>query len=107
MSLKLRNGNVAIKLLEPNEKTPGGIFIPGTVRKGILQYGRVIDAGPGEIVQGKFVDMDLKKDDEIIFDSSHSEPVSIDGQLTYICNMVDVIAIVNPRHLSVVPKAKE
>lgn len=102
MHLRLRNGNVAIELLEPEAQTPGGIFIPQTVRQGVLQYGKIVAAGPGELIQGQFVENDLKKGDEVIFDSSHSEPVKIDGQTTYICNMVDVVATVR-KNLSVVP----
>lgn len=106
MYLRMRNGNVAIELLEEQSKTPGGIFIPQTVRKGILQYGKIFAVGPGELVQGKFIEMDLKKDDEVVFDSSHSEPVQIDGKTVYVCNMVDVIATVSAKHLSVVPPQK-
>jgi chaperonin GroES len=105
MYLKLRNGNVAIELLEPESKTPGGIFIPQTVRQGILQYGKIVAAGPGELVQGQFIENDLKKGDEVIFDSSHSEPVKVDGKMNYICNMVDVVATVK-KNLSVVPDKK-
>lgn len=107
MHLRMRNGNVAIELLEEQETTPGGILIPQTVRKGILQYGKVFAVGPGELIQGKFIEMDLKKDDEVIFDSGHSEPVKIDGKTIYICNMVDVIATVSAKHLSVVPEVKK
>lgn len=103
MYLKMRNGNVAIELLSPRDKTPGGIIIPNTAREGILRYGKIVAAGPGELVQGQFIEMDLKIDDEVVFDSSHSEPVIVDGNTTYVCNMVDVIAIVQAKHLSVVP----
>lgn len=106
MYLKMRNGNVAIELLAPRDKTPGGIIIPNTAREGILRYGRIIAAGPGELVQGQFIDMDLKIGDEVVFDSSHSEPVIVDGNTTYVCNMVDVLAVVQVKHLSVVPDAK-
>lgn len=103
MYLKLRNGNVAIELLEPDTMTSGGIFIPQNIRRGILQYGKVVAAGPGELIQGKFIENDLKKGDEVIFDSSHSEPVQVDGKTNYICNMVDVVGVIN-KNLSVVPE---
>ena len=76
MYLKMRNGSVAIELLEPEEKSKGGIFIPITVRQGKLQFGKIVEAGPGELVQGQMVEMDLKKGDDIIFDASHSIFVS-------------------------------
>jgi chaperonin GroES len=106
MYLKMRNGSVAIELLEPEEKSKGGIFIPITVRQGKLQFGKIVEAGPGELVQGQMVEMDLKKGDDIIFDASHSEPLTVDGKTLYICNMVDVIATVKAKRLSVVPACK-
>lgn len=106
MKIKMRNGNVAIKLSAPQDKTRGGIYVPTTVRQGILQLGRIIAAGPGELVQGQFVEMDLQIEDEVVFDTSHSEPLVIDGETVYICNMVDVVATVSGKYLSVVPKAK-
>jgi co-chaperonin GroES (HSP10) len=51
--------------------------------------------------------MDLKKGDEVIFDISHTEPVLIDADQLFICNMVDVIAVVSAKHLSVIPGAKQ
>jgi chaperonin GroES len=103
MHIRMRNGNVAIQLMNEQSVTPGGIVIPQSVKRGILQYGKVFSVGPGELIQGKFIEMDLKKDDEVIFDSSHSEPVQIDRNTIYICNMFDVIATVSAKHLSVVP----
>jgi chaperonin GroES len=107
MQLKMRNGNVAIELLTPQDKTMGGIFIPTTVRQGNLRFGKVVEVGPGELVQGQMVEMDLKKGDEVIFDISHTEPVLIDADQLFICNMVDVIAVVSAKHLSVIPGAKQ
>jgi len=107
MHLKMRNGNVAIELLAPQEKTSGGIYIPTNVSQGKLQYGKIVEAGPGELVQGQFVDMDLKKGDEVIFDSSRTEQIEIEGIRLHICNMVDIIATVNAKHLSVIPGAKQ
>jgi len=106
MKLKMRNGNVAIELVAPNDKSRGGIYIPTTVRQGILQLGKIIAAGKGELVQGQFVEMDLNVGDEVVFDTSHSEPLVVDGNTVYVCNMVDVVATISGKHLSVVPDSK-
>jgi len=106
MYLKMRNGNVCIEPLGPNEKTPSGIFIPTTVRQGHLQMGKVISVGPGELVQGHKVEMDLKVGDDVIYDSSHSEPLTVDGKTVFVCNMVDIVATIAAKHLSIVPEAK-
>lgn len=106
MYMKMRNGNIAIIPLVPSDKTPSGLFIPHTAKEGMLRFGRIIEAGKGELVQGQFVECDLKKGDEVIFDISRSESVTVDGETYLICNMVDVIATVSAKHLSVVPPSK-
>lgn len=102
--IKMRNGNIALEELAADDRTTGGIYIPTTVgRKGSLRFGKVVETGPGELVQGVFVKVDFEKGQTVIFDVSRSEVIEIDNRKLTICNMVDVIAIVNAKHLSVVP----
>lgn len=109
MQIKMRNGNVALEELNSNEKTQGGIYIPTTVvRKGSLRYGKILETGPGELVQGVYLKMDVEKGQEVIFDASRTETIEVDGKKMTICNMVDIIAIVDSRdadikRLSIVP----
>jgi co-chaperonin GroES (HSP10) len=106
MIIKLRNGNVALEEIVAADRTTGGIYIPQTAAvRSHLRHGKVFDVGPGELVQGQFVKMDIEKGDDVIFDSSRSEVIEIDGKKLTICNMVDIIATVPARHLSVVPPA--
>ncbi|MFW9875221.1 MAG: co-chaperone GroES [Candidatus Thorarchaeota archaeon] len=106
MQYKMRNGLVAIELFKPEEKTPNGIIIPPIAQNNrkALQFGKVLAVGPGELVQGQFVEMDLKKNDEVVFDASRAESIQIDGNTLYICNMIDVVMTINAKHLSIVPK---
>lgn len=104
MQLNMRNGNVALKLLNPNNTTPGGIFIPETIKQGTLRLAKVLAAGPGEPVQGIMKECELKAGDEVVFDSSRSEPISVDGEEVFVCNMIDVLATISAKHLSVVKK---
>lgn len=106
MIIKMRNGNIALEELASDERTSGGIYIPNNVsRRGSLRHGRIVETGPGELVQGQFVTADFEKGQEVIFDVSRSETIEIDGKKLTICNMVDIIATVSAKHLSVVPTA--
>jgi co-chaperonin GroES (HSP10) len=106
MIIKMRNGNIALEELASDERTSGGIYIPTTAaRIGTLRHGRVVEVGPGELVQGQFVAVDFEKGQEVIFDVSRSETIEVDGKKLTICNMVDIIATVSAKHLSVVPTA--
>lgn len=105
MIIKMRNGNVALEMLAADQRSAGGIYIPTTaIQRGNLRHGRVVEVGPGEMVSGSFVDPKLDKGEEVIFDVSHSETIEVDGKKLTICNMVDIIATVSAKHLSVVPQ---
>jgi len=104
MYLKMRNGNLALEELASDEITSGGIYIPNTVsRKGNLKLGKVIEVGPGELIQGQFVKMDIEKGQKVVFDSSRTEIIELDNRKLTICNMIDVIATISEKHLSIVP----
>lgn len=106
MNLKMRNGNVAITI-QNNDigQSSGGIYLPQTSKPGNLRIGNIIEVGPGELIQGQFIKPELKKDDEVVFDASHAEPLLANGETIWICNMVDVIAIIKKQHLSIVSPA--
>jgi len=106
MYLKLRNGNVALQEVESKETTESGIIIPVTVKKGPIRIGKVIEVGPGELVQGQFVEMDLEKGQEVLFDYTKTGSVVLGEETYIICNMVDILGIISKTHLSVVPKKK-
>jgi co-chaperonin GroES (HSP10) len=105
MIIKMRNGNIALEEAAADERTTGGIYIPTTVgRKGSLRFGKVIETGPGELIQGLFVKVDFEKGQDVIFDASRSEIIEIEGKKLTICNMVDIIATISAKHLSIVPE---
>lgn len=108
MIIKMRNGNIALEETAANERTTSGLYIPQTVgHKGSLRFGKIVEVGPGELIQGTFVKADLDKGQEVIFDASRSEVIEVEGKKLTICNMIDVIAVVNAKHLSVVPPAPD
>jgi len=104
MIIKMRNGNVALEILAADQRSAGGLYIPPTaLQRGNLRHGRIVEVGPGEYVGGSFVDPKLEKGEEVIFDVSHSETIEVEGKKLTICNMVDIVATVAAKHLSVVP----
>ncbi len=57
---------VLVKRLGQEEKTAGGIIIPDVAKeKG--QTGKVMAVGPGKLVEGKTMAMQVKVDDIILF----------------------------------------
>lgn len=58
---------VVIKPLEREEKTPGGIILPDTVKEK-PQEGEVVAAGPGRVNDdGKRIPLDIKVGDKVIY----------------------------------------
>ena len=65
--LKPLGDRVVIRVLEQEEKTASGIFLPDTAKEKPSQ-GEVVAVGPGKVQDdGKRVALDVKVGDKIIF----------------------------------------
>ncbi|MDR5658578.1 co-chaperone GroES [Serpentinicella sp. ANB-PHB4] len=93
MSIKPLGDRVVIKKLEAEEKTQSGIFIPTTAKEQ-PQMAEVIAVGPGGVVEGKEVTMELKVGDKVIFSKYAGTEVKFEGTEYTILKQNDVLAIV-------------
>lgn len=93
MSIKPLGDRVVIKKLEAEEKTKSGIVLPGTAKEQ-PQMAEVLAVGPGGMVDGKEVKMELKVGDTVIFSKYSGTEVKLDGQEVTILRQNDVLAIV-------------
>lgn len=66
MKIRPLADRVVIKKLEAEEKTASGIVLPGTAKEQ-PQMAEVIEVGPGGMVDGKEITMELKVGDKVIF----------------------------------------
>ena len=83
-------------LIEPKEaetKTASGIYIPDTAKEK-PQQGKVIAVGPGGIVDGKEIKMEVKVDDKVIYSQYAGTHAKLDGQEYIIVRENDILAIV-------------
>ena len=84
---------VVVKRIEAEEKTAGGIFIPDTVKEK-PQEGEVVAVGPcGRNETGKFVPLDVKVGDRILFGKWSGSEVKIDGVEYLIMKESDVMGV--------------
>ncbi|MDO4553360.1 MAG: co-chaperone GroES [Bacillota bacterium] len=93
MNIKPLGDRVVIKRLEAEEKTKSGIVLP-TQAKEQPQMAEVIAVGPGGVVDGKEVKMEVKKGDVVIFSKYAGTEIKYEGEEYTILSQRDLLAIV-------------
>lgn len=93
MKIKPLADRIVIKMVEAEEKTKSGIILAGTAKEQ-PQMAEVVEVGPGGVVDGKEITMELKKGDKVIFSRYAGTEVKFEGQEYIILRQSDVLAIV-------------
>lgn len=93
MKIKPLCDRVVIKMLESEETTKSGIVLPGTAKEK-PQMAEVLEVGPGGIVDGKEVKMEVKKGDKVIYSKYAGTEVKLDGEEYIIVRQSDILAVV-------------
>ena len=84
---------VVVKQLEAEEKTKSGIILTGSAQEK-PQEAEVVAVGPGGMVDGKEVAMQVKVGDKVIFSKYSGTEVKIDDEEYIICKQSDILAII-------------
>ena len=93
MKFRPLHDRVALKRLDSESKTAGGIIIPDTAAEK-PQQGEVIAVGPGARGDdGKLVALELKKGDRVLFGKWSGTEVKIDGADILIMKESDVMGV--------------
>ncbi|AHM57047.1 10 kDa chaperonin [Peptoclostridium acidaminophilum DSM 3953] len=93
MKIRPLADRVVIKRLEAEEKTKSGIVLPGSAKEQ-PQMAEVVEVGPGGVVDGKEIKMELAKGDKVIFSKYAGTEVKIDGEEFTILRQSDILAVV-------------
>lgn len=91
MKIKPLADRVVIKMLESEETTKSGIVLAGTAKEK-PQIAEVVAVGPGGMVDGKEVVMELKVSDKVIISKYAGTEVKIDGEELTILRQSDILA---------------
>ncbi len=92
--LKPLGDRVVIRVLEQEEKTASGIFLPDTAKEKPSQ-GEVVAVGPGKLQDdGKRIALDVKVGDKIIFSKYAGTEVKFEGTKYLIVSERDILAII-------------
>ena len=93
MKLKPLCDRVVLKQLEAEETTKSGIVLPGTAKEK-PQQAEVISVGPGGLVDGKEVKMEVKPGDKVIYSKYAGTEVKLDDEEFIIVRQSDILAVV-------------
>lgn len=93
MTLKPLGDRVVLKQQVAEETTKSGIVIAGQTKEK-PQQAEVLAVGPGAVVDGKVVPMEVKVGDQVIFAKYSGTEVKLDDEEYIIVKQSDVLAIV-------------
>ena len=91
MNIKPLADRVVINMLEAEETTKSGIILAGTAKEK-PQIAEVVAVGPGGVVDGKEVVMELAVGDKVIMSKYAGTEVKLDGEEYIILRQSDVLA---------------
>jgi len=93
MKLVPLGDRVVIKALVAEETTKSGIVLPGQAKEK-PQQAEVVAVGPGGMIDGKEVTMQVKQGDKIIYSKYSGTEVKLEEEDLIIVKQSDILAII-------------
>lgn len=93
MTLKPLGDRVVLKQLDAEETTKSGIILAASAQEK-PQEAEVVAVGPGTIVDGQKVEMEVSIGDKVIYSKYSGTDVKLDGEAFIIVKQSDILAIV-------------
>lgn len=84
---------VVLKQVEAEETTASGIVLPGQAQEK-PQQAEVIAVGPGGVVNGKEVKMEVEVGNTVIYSKYAGTEVKVDGTEYIIVKQEDILAVI-------------
>ena len=93
MKIKPLADRVVVKMVEAEETTKSGIILTAAAQEK-PQVAEVLEVGPGGLVDGNEVVMNVKVGDRVITSKYSGTEIKLDGQEYIIVKQSDILAIV-------------
>ncbi|EFE28051.1 chaperonin GroS [Filifactor alocis ATCC 35896] len=93
MKIRPLADRVVIQMLEAEEKTKSGIILTGTAKEQ-PQIAEVVEVGPGGVVDGKEIKMEVEKGNKVLFSKYAGTEVKVEGEEYIILRQSDILAVV-------------
>ena len=91
MTIKPLGDRVVIKMVESEETTKSGIVLPGSAKEK-PQYAEVVAVGPGGVVDGKEIVMEVQVGDKVLLSKYAGTEVKLDGTEYTILRQSEILA---------------
>ncbi len=93
MTIKPLADRVVIQMVEAEETTQSGIVLPGSAKEK-PQVAEVVAVGPGAVVDGNKIPMEVKIGDKVLISQYAGTTVKLDGKENIIVRQSDILAVV-------------
>ncbi len=93
MVIKPLFDKVVVKAIDTAEKTASGIVLPSSAQEK-PQLAEVLAVGPGGIIDGKEIKMQVKVGDKVLYSKYAGSDFKIDNEEVTIVRQSDILAIV-------------
>ena len=93
MKLEPLGDRVVLRREEAEERTASGLFLAGNAKEQ-PQLAEVIAVGPGALVDGKRVPMDVKVGDKVFYSKYGGSEIKLDGVEYIVIGQSEIMAIV-------------
>ena len=93
MKLSPLGERVVLKEAVAEESTKSGIILAGQAKEK-PQYAEVVEVGPGAMVDGKLVPMEVKVGDKVIYSKYAGMEVKLEDEEFIVVKQSDILAIV-------------
>ncbi|MCM1335730.1 MAG: co-chaperone GroES [Bacteroides sp.] len=93
MKIRPLADRVVIRFLEAEETTKGGIILTSAAQEK-PQVAEILEVGPGGVVDGKEIVMEVKKGDKVLTGKYAGTEVKVDGEKYTIVRQSDILAVV-------------
>ena len=90
---------VVLKQLVAEETTQSGIVLPGQAKEK-PQQAEVIAVGPGGVVDGKEITMQVKVGDKVIYSKYSGTEVELDNEKYVVVKQNDILAVIEQEQRS-------
>ncbi len=96
VAIKPLADKVLVKVLEEEEKTPGGIYLPDTAKEKPFK-GKVVEVGSGkQLKDGRtvpFEELGVKPGDTVIFSKYAGTEIKLNGEKHILLSVDDIYAV--------------